>query len=239
MKTPLLALVMVALTHAASAQVVVTHSSVAPSLDIVLSHPLPSAENRAGNTWRWREESEQPRNETAQLFQTDTAFNLTGIVLHAPSSSQTTVDRPFKLIVEKFTGATLNGGREEVSAQSGLLPSFGAGGYIHFSLGQAVAIEADQIYGLRLAFDGPQTSNTMGFTLDNIGTTLPFGEYFYYYNPSISANLIPIATQTAVYYITGSVVPEPGVVTLGALGGFGLLLFASRLRPRKRSGFSV
>lgn len=231
---PVMIAVFTVFTSSAFSAVTVTYSPTAPTENILKSVPLPIPANRAGNTWKWIETA-QPYNEVGQLFTSDFAFELESISLYtAGASSAGGYTRTFTLFIDEFTGATLNGGRTTVWSQTGVLPSLGLGGqYVNFDLGDSVAIETDKIYGFRLAFNEQTPNSSMAITLSNLGTQ-PFGEHFYYYNPSTSSNLVSISTQSAVYYMTGVAIPEPGTALLGVLGGIGLMLRHTGCDRRKK-----
>ncbi len=234
MKKILMTIMMTAVAHSAFSAVIVTYSSSVPTEDIMMSVPLPPSANRGGNTWKWSEAT-QPYNEVGQLFTSDFAFELESIALYTAGASPAGgYTRTFTLFIDEFTGATLNGGRTTVWSQTGVLPSLGVGAqYVNFDLGESVAVEANKIYGFRLAFNEQTPNSSMAITLSTLGTQ-PFGEHFYYYNPSVSANLIAIPTQSAVYYMTGVAIPEPGAALLGVLGGIGLMLGHTGCGRRKK-----
>lgn len=197
-------MLMLAVMHGGWGQVTVNYDAQEPVAEVIMSNPLPAKEDFAGNAWRWREGGTGARSDVGQLFKSDKAFKLSGVVLYTLGASVSEQGRPFKLIIEKFLGDGLNSGREEISSQDGLLPHLGMGNrYIYFLLQEPVEIEAEEVYGFRLQFEEEAPENSVGIVLDNKRMNLPFGEFFYYYNPSFSSELVQIPTQSAVFYILG------------------------------------
>ncbi|HWL52730.1 MAG TPA: PEP-CTERM sorting domain-containing protein [Chthoniobacteraceae bacterium] len=206
-----------------SGAVLVDYTKELPVEPIAISNPVTLPTNSLSTRWT----PANGRRDMGQMFRSDEDFSLHQIILYAPGASPTTVERPFTVYIEDYTGTSVSTFKSVVSQQGGVLPSLGEGQYVVLTLTQPVAITADTNYSFRLAFDQSQESNALALYL-NPSSSYSSGTAFQmdFSGTGARSNL---NGDMAFYLIA---IPEPATYSYLAFGLVGLSLLGRVRRSR-------
>jgi len=210
------------LTLTSHAAVIVNFGETVPTSDIITSYDPVGVEGGIG----WANTYDPPnptviRNIGQSFITSASVFSMSAITMKLANSPIFPDPVDFTISFFKLTGpGQLPTDGTFLSSQSGTVQTTGAaiGSYFTFTLDSAVTLEASSTYAYVLALT---TTTPTGVIVLAISEGFPDPN-----GTRVSrTNLNEVLTETSVYYIQGSAIPEPGSIALLGLGaGFALLM---------------
>jgi len=216
------AAVICALVAAASARasVAVHIAADPPANDVVISQ---DQYDTGSVTWKYTAN----RNDVGQSFLPAADFTLDRVTVLAAGFGSGTMGAPFTLRVYRFTGAGSLSVAEEVSAQSGTMPSAGytngVNFYVTFDIAD-LALEGGKPYGFLLGFDDTSAGRLLVLTTSSPDSPYAGGNCF----QSLNGGAFTAGDADLAFYLQQ---PGPEPATLGLLAAG--LLGALALRRRR------